>query len=84
MNLALLASLDSLPHGHSHGSHGGDDAHADPELTDARAMFFAGASIVVKEYLYRISTPRSFSDLYVGGKVELELTRNPAGRARSS
>lgn len=53
MNAALLASLDLLPHGHSHG--GGGDAHGGEEITDARAMLFAGASVGVKEWLYRIT-----------------------------
>ncbi|GAA5917340.1 hypothetical protein JCM8208_000993 [Rhodotorula glutinis] len=62
----LLASLDFLPHGHSHGpeaavapaagshSHGGDaPLEAAVAIVDARAMYFAAASIVVKEWLYR-------------------------------
>ncbi|GAA5985837.1 hypothetical protein JCM11641_005316 [Rhodosporidiobolus odoratus] len=51
----LLASLDFLPHGHTHGPEA--DPHALAEgtegLVDARAMYFAAASILVKEYLYR-------------------------------
>ncbi|GAA5907306.1 cation diffusion facilitator family transporter [Sporobolomyces salmoneus] len=48
----LLASLDFLPHGHSHGP------EIDPEtvsaaVVDARAMWFAAGSIAVKEWLYR-------------------------------
>ncbi|GAA5941584.1 hypothetical protein JCM3775_005118 [Rhodotorula graminis] len=62
----LLASLDFLPHGHSHGpeaatapttaSHSHGDAaslEAAGAIVDARAMYFAAASIVVKEWLYR-------------------------------
>ncbi|GAA5821964.1 hypothetical protein JCM10212_004089 [Sporobolomyces blumeae] len=56
----LLASLDFLPHGHSHGpavggdSVGGDVIDAAHEgLVDARAMWFAAGSIAVKEWLYR-------------------------------
>ena len=56
MNPTILASLDFLPHGHSHGSHGGDEHGDEGEITDARAMLFAGASVIVKEWLYRIST----------------------------
>lgn len=51
INVALLASLDALPQGHTHSHHDGDAA----ELVDGRAMLFAGASVLVKEYLYRIS-----------------------------
>ncbi|BGP26010.1 hypothetical protein Rt10032_c06g2589 [Rhodotorula toruloides] len=50
----LLASLDFLPHGHVHGpdaSH--TDAPAADGIVDARAMYFAAASIVIKEWLYR-------------------------------
>ncbi|GAA6053133.1 hypothetical protein JCM3770_002870 [Rhodotorula araucariae] len=50
----LLASLDFLPHGHVHGPE--SDAHGTPSeagTVDARAMYFAAASIAVKEYLYR-------------------------------
>ncbi|GAA5852491.1 hypothetical protein JCM9279_003472 [Rhodotorula babjevae] len=59
----LLASLDFLPHGHSHGpeaatapahSHGGDaPLEAAAAIVDARAMYFAAASIAIKEWLYR-------------------------------
>ncbi|GAA5894353.1 hypothetical protein JCM6882_007638 [Rhodosporidiobolus microsporus] len=71
----LLASLDFLPHGHSHGpelaspttpahSHGHEHSTLASEaaaaagagaegLVDARAMYFALASILVKEWLYR-------------------------------
>ncbi|GAA6020049.1 hypothetical protein JCM10207_006769 [Rhodosporidiobolus poonsookiae] len=58
----LLASLDFLPHGHSHGpevtpSHSHSHSHSDVPtsegIVDARAMYFAAASILVKEYLYR-------------------------------
>ncbi|KAL8279063.1 hypothetical protein RQP46_008521 [Phenoliferia psychrophenolica] len=54
MNAALLASLDFLPHGHSHGGAGDDHGHDEGD-TDARAMLFAGASVIVKEWLYRIT-----------------------------
>ncbi|KAM0749522.1 cation efflux protein [Meredithblackwellia eburnea MCA 4105] len=54
INLSFLASLDAvLPHGHSHGPSSGSDASE--EITDARAMIFAGSSILVKEWLYRIT-----------------------------
>ncbi|BGP01569.1 mitochondrial metal transporter [Rhodotorula toruloides] len=50
----LLASLDFLPHGHVHGP---EASHSDTPSTDgivdARAMYFAAASIVIKEWLYR-------------------------------
>ncbi|GAA6007133.1 cation diffusion facilitator family transporter [Rhodotorula paludigena] len=57
----LLASLDFLPHGHVHGpeasdaalSGGADGAAAVAETVDARAMYFAAFSILVKEWLYR-------------------------------
>ncbi|GAA6035621.1 hypothetical protein JCM8097_004932 [Rhodosporidiobolus ruineniae] len=59
----LLASLDFLPHGHVHGpeltsdhshshSHSSDSSSGEG-IVDARAMYFAAASILVKEYLYR-------------------------------
>ncbi|CEQ41600.1 SPOSA6832_03318 [Sporobolomyces salmonicolor] len=47
----LLASLDFLPHGHSHGPDA--DPTADAGIVDARAMWFAAGSIAVKEWLYR-------------------------------
>ncbi|BGP41627.1 mitochondrial metal transporter [Rhodotorula kratochvilovae] len=51
----LLASLDFLPHGHVHGPELDASAGAEAEagIVDARAMYFAAASIAVKEYLYR-------------------------------
>lgn len=61
----LLASLDFLPHGHSHGPSSDELSHSShshshssdasdvPGTVDARAMYFALASILVKEYLYR-------------------------------
>lgn len=57
----LLASLDFLPHGHVHGpeaaapvpSHSHGDASPTAAVVDARAMYFAGVSILVKEWLYR-------------------------------
>ncbi|GAA5990271.1 hypothetical protein JCM10908_005902 [Rhodotorula pacifica] len=55
----LLASLDFLPHGHSHGPEvaapaSPTDASTTAEgLVDARAMYFALFSILVKEWLYR-------------------------------
>ncbi|KWU41065.1 cation efflux protein [Rhodotorula sp. JG-1b] len=58
----LLASLDFLPHGHSHGpevavsgsttTESGVTA-AEGTVVDARAMYFALFSILVKEWLYR-------------------------------
>ncbi|KAI5478001.1 protein of cation efflux protein family, iron transporter [Pseudohyphozyma bogoriensis] len=51
-NSALLKYLDVLPHGHDHGAHGGE---GEGELTDARAMLFAGSAVLIKEYLYRIT-----------------------------
>ncbi|GAA5954575.1 hypothetical protein JCM3765_003817 [Sporobolomyces pararoseus] len=50
----LLASLDFLPHGHSHG--GGPEVDSESvaaAVVDARAMWFAAGSIAVKEWLYR-------------------------------
>ncbi|GAA5888094.1 hypothetical protein JCM5296_005431 [Sporobolomyces johnsonii] len=47
----LLASLDFLPHGHSHGPDA--DPTANAGIVDARAMWFAAGSIAVKEWLYR-------------------------------
>lgn len=57
----LLASLDFLPHGHSHGPEpdvaagdaGSTSVEAVGGLVDARAMYFALFSIAVKEWLYR-------------------------------
>ncbi|GAA5833072.1 hypothetical protein JCM11251_006504 [Rhodosporidiobolus azoricus] len=64
----LLASLDFLPHGHVHGpevsspssssSHdhsslASEAAASTGGIVDARAMYFALASILVKEWLYR-------------------------------
>lgn len=48
----LLASLDFLPHGHSHGPEVDSDTVA-AAVVDARAMWFAAGSIAVKEWLYR-------------------------------
>lgn len=53
MNAELLASLDFLPHGHSHG--GPEEGSGSGELVDARAMYFAGGSVLIKEWLYRIT-----------------------------
>ena len=52
----LLASLDFLPHGHSHGPEVDESAVA--AVVDARAMWFAAGSIAVKEWLYRASKSR--------------------------
>ncbi|GAA5979876.1 hypothetical protein JCM5350_005528 [Sporobolomyces pararoseus] len=52
----LLASLDFLPHGHSHGGPEGgivDSESVAAAVVDARAMWFAAGSIAVKEWLYR-------------------------------
>lgn len=54
----LLASLDFLPHGHSHGpevspTDGAAATGTEGGLVDARAMYFALFSILVKEWLYR-------------------------------
>ncbi|GAA5852243.1 hypothetical protein JCM8547_006711 [Rhodosporidiobolus lusitaniae] len=61
----LLASLDFLPHGHIHGpeatpspsshsqDHSSNEFQTSEGIVDARAMYFAAASILVKEYLYR-------------------------------
>lgn len=55
MNAELLASLDFLPHGHVHGGVDHDHAGGEGEHVDARAMWFAAGSVVIKEWLYRIS-----------------------------
>jgi len=55
MNAELLASLDFLPHGHSHGGTDHDHANGETDVIDARAMWFAAGSVVIKEWLYRIS-----------------------------
>ncbi|BGP33581.1 mitochondrial metal transporter [Rhodotorula toruloides] len=51
----LLASLDFLPHGHVHGPEASthSDSPSSDGIVDARAMYFAAASIVIKEWLYR-------------------------------
>ncbi|GAA6017343.1 hypothetical protein JCM11491_000639 [Sporobolomyces phaffii] len=49
----LLASLDFLPHGHSHGPEVDPSESAVAAVVDARAMWFAAGSIAVKEWLYR-------------------------------
>lgn len=55
---SLLAKLDLFPKGHSHDHSGHDHGHdhSEPEGgTDARAMLFAAASVLVKEWLYQMS-----------------------------
>ncbi|GAA5882939.1 hypothetical protein JCM16303_006663 [Sporobolomyces ruberrimus] len=49
----LLASLDFLPHGHSHGPEIDPSETVAAAVVDARAMWFAAGSIAVKEWLYR-------------------------------
>lgn len=49
INKAFLASLTVLPK----GGHGHEEEEA--EIVDARAMLFAGAAVLIKEYLYRIT-----------------------------
>jgi len=51
----LLASLDFLPHGHSHGPEVDESSSTVAAVVDARAMWFAAGSIAVKEWLYRAS-----------------------------